>query len=149
MKHRLVSKNRLVWRMRPFALLWGEYNQPQMLLVVGWWSLVLLEPSIYRPMIRWHHVLFCCPVFWSFLMKIYYLLLIQEWGRRWYNFFKCFALGYVIKWAHFAASCQLLVHEIFPATYISSKVKFEFHFQHAIWIYLDKVQFLFRFRSLD
>ena len=62
---------------------------------------------------------------------------------------KYFALVYVKKRAHFAASCQALVHENFPVIYISSKVKFEFHFQHNIWIYLDKVQFLFGFKSFD
>ena len=122
-----------------------------MLLVLGWFSLVLFEPSIYKTKIRWHHVLFCCPVFWTFLTrKKNNLLLIQGWGRWWYNFFfqKSFALVYVKKWAYFGASFQPLAHEMFPATYISTKVKFNFHFQPYSCIYLDKAQFLFGFKPL-
>ena len=54
----------------------GEDKHPQKLLVLGWWSLVLFEPTIYKPKIRWHHILFCCHIFWSFLMKKYFLLFI-------------------------------------------------------------------------
>ena len=44
---------------------WGEGKHPQMLLVLGRWSLVLFKLGIFKPRIRCHHALFLFAVLHS------------------------------------------------------------------------------------
>ena len=94
--------NRLVLRTRPFrSAPGGKDKYPHMLLVLGWWSLVLLELSNYKSRVGSHLRFLACShfsfpytkycialslkVLWGVLyptaMKKNHFLLIEVWGK--------------------------------------------------------------------